>query len=165
VVEGEERMRGSRRRLILLVIVAAASIFVLLKHILVSDEERIRKVLSEGKAAIEREDLQGVMTQVSHYYRDEYGLNYLGVRALFKWVFEEFDDIAIHVEGMEVEILENDKGKATLLTWATAKGRDKTGYIVGGAQQPCRVIITLEKERGKWRVIRATGVKPGEVFL
>jgi len=157
-------MRG-RKRLILLVILAAICVFVLFKYILVSDEERIRKALYQGKAAIEKEDLQGVMAQVSRYYRDEYGFNYLGVRALFNWVFEEFDDIAIHVEGMEVEISEKGGGKATLRTWATARGRDKTGYIVGGSQQPCRVVITLKKDRGSWRVIKAQGVVPGEVFL
>lgn len=132
-------MRGSGR-FILLAILAAICVFVVFKYFLISDEEKIKKVLYQGKEAIEKEDLEGVMSHVSRYYRDEYGFNYLGVRSLFHWVFEQFDDIAIHVEGIEVDVVEKKKGVATLRTWATARGPDKAGYMVGASQQPRQVL-------------------------
>jgi len=165
MVEREEEMMGGKKKFILLLFVVGIFSFILFKHILVSDEERIKRVLFDGKAAIEKEDLLGVMAHISYHYRDEYGLNYLGAKSLFNWLFQEFDNIAIHVERINVEVTAKKKGKATLHTWATARGRDRTGYIVGGAQRPCLVLITLEKERRSWRVIKAEGVVPGEILL
>jgi len=158
---------GGRNKLILLVVVAAAACFVLFKYVLVSEEERIKRTLYAGKEAIEEESLGELMPHVSRYYRDEYGFNYLAVRRLFTWLFQEFDDIAIHVTKMDIEITEKGKASAHLLTWATATGtgREETGYIVGSSKQPCKVTIALEKSGGNWKVIETRGVEPGEMLM
>ncbi len=166
MVEGEKGMTISRKGFIIVVILALAAIcaFVLFRYILVSEEDRIRKVIYQGKEAIEQEDLEGVMTQISRYYRDEYGLNYLAVRGVFQRVFKEFDDINIRIEGMTIEIADNGEGTVDLITWATAQGPDKIRYIVGGSHEPCEVIITLDKERGSWRVNSTKGIRTEELF-
>jgi hypothetical protein len=166
MVEGEKGMRISRKKARnIVIIVAAVGCFFLLKHILVSDEARIKRVIYQGKAAIEKKDIEGVMEQVSRSYRDDYGLNKLAIFALFQRVFHEFDAINIRIEEMEITINENKQGRATILTWATARMQDKTGYIVGSSDKPCKVTFTLIKERGKWRVIKTEGIAPEEIFL
>jgi hypothetical protein len=166
MVEGEKRMKISRKKAMSVVILlAAVGCFFLLKHILVTDEARIKRVIYQGKEAIEKKDIEGVMEQVSRTYQDDYGLNKVAIYALFQRVFHQFDDINIRIEEMQITISENKQGRATILTWATARMQDKTGYIVGSSERPCQVTFTLIKERGKWRVIKAEGIAPEEIFL
>ena len=166
MVEGEKGMRISRKKAVITcVILAAIGCFFLLKHILITDEARIKRVIYQGKTAVEQEDIEGVMKQVSRAYQDDYGLNKFAIMALFQRVFKEFDAITIHVEEMRVEINEKKEGKATLLTWVTIQAQDETRYIVGSSQEPCRVTFTLVKEGGRWRVIKAEGVAPEEIYL
>jgi len=159
-------MRISRKKAMnVVILLAAVGCFFLLKHILVTDEARIKRVIYDGKAAIEKKDIEGVIEQVSRSYQDDYGLNKVAIMALFQRVFHQFDDINIRIEEMQITISENKQGRATILTWATARTQDKTGYIVGSSEKPCHVIFTLIKERGKWRVIKTEGVAPEEIFL
>jgi ketosteroid isomerase-like protein len=166
MVEGEKGMRISRKKAMNVVMVlAAVGCFFLLKHLLVSDETRIKRVIYDGKAAIEKKDLEGVLKQVSRSYQDDYGLNKVAIMALFQRVFYQFDDINIRIEEMQITIGENKQGRAVILTWATARAQDKTGYLVGSAEKPCQVTFTLAKEGGRWRVIKTEGIVPEEIFL
>jgi len=166
MVEGEKGMKISRKRATnVVILLAAVGCFFLLKHILVSDEDRIKRVIYQGKEAIEKKDIEGVMEQVSRSYRDDYGLNKVAIMALFQRVFHQFDAINIRIEEMQITISENKQGRATILTWATAREQDKTGYIVGSAERPCQIIFTLAKEGGRWRVIKTEGIAPEEIFL
>ena len=149
----------------LLFVLAAVLAFLVLRNLFVSEEDRIKRVLKEGKEAIEKEDLEGVMDHISLFYRDDYGFTYLRIKVLLQRLFEEFDDIKIYVERMEVEVGENGKATARLLTWATARGKGGTGYIACSGQEPCRVRIDLEKGKTGWKVTRTSGVEPGEVLL
>ena len=159
-------MRISRKKAMnVVILLAAVGCFFLLKHILVTDEARIKRVIYDGKAAIEKKDIEGVIEQVSRSYQDDYGLNKVAIMALFQRVFHQFDDINIRIEEMQITIGENKQGRATILTWATARTQDKTGYIVGSSERPCQVTFTLVKERGKWRVIKTEGIAPEEIFL
>jgi hypothetical protein len=158
-------MTLGRRGRTVLILLAAVACFVLIKYILISDEARIRRVIYKGKAAIEQEDFEGALKHVSRDYRDDYGLNKVAIAAILKRLFKEFDNIAIHVKGMDVEIAEGGLGKATLFTWVTAQLGEEVGYIVGDAETPSRVIFTLAKERGRWRVVRTEGVEPEEEWL
>ena len=145
------------------VILAAICAFVLIKYIFTSDEARIKKVIYKGKAAIEQEDFEGALKHVSRdYHDDDYGLNKMAIAAILKRVYAEFDNIAIHMEQMDIEIIESGLGRASFLTWVTVKWGGETGYIVGNAKNPSRVVFTLAKEGRHWRIIKAEGVEPVE---
>ncbi len=166
MVEGAKGMRiSSKKAKAIIILLAAIGCFFLLKHLLITDEARIKRVIYNGKAAIEKEDIEGVMEQVSRTYQDDYGLNKVAIFALFKRVFSEFDDINIRIEEIEITIGENKQGRATILTWATARTGAKTGYIAGSSEKPWRVTFTLAKEGSKWRVIKTEGIAPEEIFL
>jgi hypothetical protein len=165
MVEGEEGMTLGGKGKTVLIIMAAVAAFILIKYLLVSDEARIKKVIYKGKAAIEQEDFEGALKLVSRDYQDDYGLNKMAIAAILKRVYAEFDDIAIYVEWMEVEILESGLGQAAILTWVTAQGREGVGYIVGNAENPSRVVFTLAKEGRHWRVVKVEGVEPEGEWL
>jgi hypothetical protein len=162
MVERKKRMTIGKTGKTVLIIMAAVAAFILIKYLLVSDEARIKKVIYKGKAAIEQEDFEGALTHVSRDYQDDYGLNKMAIAALLKRLYAQFDDITIHVESMEIEIMENGLGQASLLTWVTAKLGGETGYIVGNAENPSRVIFILAKEGKQWRVVKSEGVEPVE---
>jgi ketosteroid isomerase-like protein len=165
MVEGEKGMRISRKTARnIVILLAGVGCFLLFKHILITDEARIKRVIYDGKAAIEKKDIEGVMEQVSRAYQDDYGLNKVAIYALFQRVFHQFDAIDIRIEEIEITIGENKQGRAQILTWATARTQDKTGYIVGSSEKPCQVTFTLQKERGKWRVTKTEGIAPEEIF-
>ena len=122
-----------------------------------SDESRIKKLFKEGSQAIEKEDLETVMSKVSFNYRDEHGLTYLYLKELMKTVFKQMDDIKIEYENIEIDV--HDKTATTdmdVLILAT-KG-DTTGYILGDLSEPAHLTFTLEKERTKWLVIKTEGL-------
>jgi ketosteroid isomerase-like protein len=164
MVEGEKRMRISRKTAITIcVILAAVGCYLLVSNLLLTDEARIRRVIYQGKAAVEKKDIEGVMSQVSREYQDDYGLNKVAIMMIFQRVFKEFDSIAIKIEEMRIEINEKNQGQAFLLTWATVSDQDKTRYLVGSPEEPHQVTFLLAKEGGTWRVIKAAGVDPEEI--
>ena len=67
-----------------------------------SDESRIKKLFKEGSQAIEKEDLETVMSKVSFNYRDEYGFTYLYLKEIMKTLFKQMDDIKVEYENIEI---------------------------------------------------------------
>ena len=144
----------------ILICLAAITCFALVRYCLTTDEVRIKKVIYQGKAAIEEEDFEGALKHVSRDYEDAYGLNKMAIAAVLKRIYAEFDNIAIQVEEMEVTIGEGKQGQAAFNTWVTYRSEEGIGYLVGSFEEPCHVVFTLAKERGKWRVTQVEGVEP-----
>lgn len=122
-----------------------------------SDESRIKKLFKEGSQAIEKEDLDGVMSKISFNYHDEYGMNYLYIKESMKSIFQQMNDIKIEYENLKIKV---DKKTATadmdvriLVTIG-----DDTGYIFGDLAKPVHLTFTLEKERAKWLVTKTEGL-------
>jgi hypothetical protein len=122
-----------------------------------SDESRIKKLFREGSKAIEREDLDAVMSKVSYNYRDEYGMTYLYLKESMKSVFKQMSDIKVEYENLEIKV--NDKtATADMDVRIIATVGNNTGYILGDLPKPVHLGFTLEKERVKWLVTKTKGL-------
>jgi hypothetical protein len=122
-----------------------------------SDESRIKKLFKEGSQAIEKKELDAVMSKVSFNYRDEYGLTYLYIKELMKSVFQRMNDIKIEYENLDIKV--NDKNAtADMDIRILATIGNDTGYILGDLAKPVHLKFTLEKERIKWLVIKTEGL-------
>jgi len=122
-----------------------------------SDESRINKLFKEGSQAIEKEDLETVMSKVSFNYRDEYGFTYLYLKELMKTLFKQMDDIKIEYENIGINV--HDKtATAEMDVLILATMGNNTGYILGDLSEPAHLTFTLEKERTKWLVIKTEGL-------
>jgi hypothetical protein len=122
-----------------------------------SDENRIKKLFKEGSQAIEKKELDAVMSKVSFNYRDEYGLTYLYIKELMKSVFQRMNDIKIEYENLDIKV--NDKNAtADMDIRILATIGNDTGYILGDLAKPVHLKFTLEKERIKWLVIKTEGL-------
>jgi hypothetical protein len=122
-----------------------------------SDESRIKKLFKEGSKAIEKEDLDTVMSKVSFNYSDEYGLTYLYLKESIKSVFKQMSDIKVEYENLNIKV--NDKiAKADMDVRIIATIGNETGYIFGDLPKPVHLKFTLEKERTKWLVAKTEGL-------
>lgn len=124
-----------------------------------SDESRIKKLFKEGSAAIEKEDLEAVMSKVSFNYQDEYSFNYLYIKKMMKHVFQQMSDIKIEYENLRINVADKTATAAMdVMVLATISGN--TGYVLGDLAKPAHLKFTLEKERSKWSVIKTEGLPP-----
>jgi hypothetical protein len=122
-----------------------------------SDESRIKKLFKEGSNAIEKEELDAVMSKVSFNYSDEYGLTYLYMKELMKSVFQRMSDIKIEYENLMIKV--NDKtATADMDVRIIATIGNDTGYILGDLPKPVHLKFTLEKVRTKWLVTKTEGL-------
>ena len=145
----------SRKSLILLSILFTLSLTIYLSW--PSDESRIKKLFKEGSRAIEKEELDAVMSKVSFNYRDEYGMTYLYIKELMKSVFQRMDDIKIEYENLSIKV-NNKVATADMDVRIIATMGNDTGYILGDLDKPAHLKFTLEKERVKWLLIRTEGL-------
>jgi hypothetical protein len=144
-----------RKKSIVLLFFLIASIIIYL--LWPSDESRIKKLFKEGAMAIEKKDLETVMSKVSFNYHDEYGLTYLYIKEMMKSFFRRMD--AIDIEYEDLKIIVNDKNATADMDVriVATTGRD-TGYVLGDLPNPVHVKLTLEKERTKWLVTKTEGL-------
>jgi hypothetical protein len=132
---------------------------VILYFIWPSDESRIKKLFKEGSAAIEKEDLDAVMSKVSFNYQDEYGFNYLYIKEMMKHVFQQMNAIKVEYENLKINVTDKTAtADMDVMVLATISGN--TGYVLGDLAKPAHLKFTLEKERSKWSVIKTEGLPP-----
>ena len=122
-----------------------------------SDESLIKKLFNEGSRAIEKEDLDTVMSKVSFNYSDEYGLTYLYLKESMKSVFKQMSDIKIEYENLNIKVNEKTATADMDVRIIATIGND-TGYIFGDLPKPVHLKFTLEKERTKWLVTKTQGL-------
>jgi len=122
-----------------------------------SDESRIKKLFKEGSQAIEKEDLDGVMSKLSFNYHDEYGMNYLYIKESMESVFQQMNDIKIEYENLKIKIDKKTAAADMDVRILATIGND-TGYIFGDLAKPVHLTFTLEKERAKWLVTKTEGL-------
>lgn len=122
-----------------------------------SDEARIKKLFREGARAIEKKDLDAVMSKVSFNYTDEYGFNYLYIKESMKRVFQRMGDIDIDYENLTITVTDK-AAKAEMDVRVVATIGSERGYILGDLPDPVHLTFSLEKQRTKWMVSRAEGM-------
>lgn len=121
-----------------------------------SDERRIKRIFTDGKRAIESENLEGVMSKVSYNYRDDYGFTYLYLKETLKKQFEELSDITGEYYNLNIRV-SKDTATADVDVRVIATKGNETGYIIGDARSPAHLKFNLDKERTKWLIVRLEG--------
>ena len=145
---------GRKTAGVLLLIAVAVALFVWLFP---SDQSRIRKLFKEGAAAIEKEDIDAVMSKVSYNYRDEYGLTYLYIKESLKSVFQRLKDIKVEYENLKI-VVHDKTAEADMDVRIVATIGNETGYIFGDMPNPVHLRFALEKERIKWHITGTEGL-------
>ena len=122
-----------------------------------SDESRIKKLFREGSTAIEKEDIDAVMSKVSYNYRDDYGFTYLYIRESMKSVFQRLENIKVEYENLKI-VVHDKTAEADMDVRIIATIGNETGYVFGDMPHPVHLRFTLEKERIKWLITKTEGL-------
>lgn len=125
-----------------------------------SDESRIKKLFREGSKAIEKKDIDTVMSKVSFNYRDDYGMTYLSIMETMKSVFKKMNHIEIEYENLKINVKDDTATADVDISIIATIGAD-TGYVLGDAAKPAHLRFSLEKERAKWLVTKTEGLPYG----
>lgn len=123
-----------------------------------SDEARIKKLIKEGKVAVEKEEIDNVMSKISFSYRDDYGMTYLYIKKILEKQFNAMSDIQIEYENLRINVKDDSAAVALDLRVIATYGSD-TGYIIGDIEEPVHMKFTLEKERTKWLIVKTEGLR------
>lgn len=118
-----------------------------------SDESRIKKLIKEGAAAVEKKEIDNVMSKVSFNYQDGQGLNYILIKKILESQFKAMSGIKVEHENLKIEVKDKSASAYFDLRVIATIGND-TGYIVGDLNTPARIKLFLEKERATWLVIK-----------
>lgn len=124
-----------------------------------TNESRIKRAIRESITAIEKEDLEGVMSKVSFKYQDDYGLSYILLKRLLDSEFKLLSGIEIEYENLKINII-NDKQATALLDVRVIAGiGEDRGYYLGDIKEPLHLRISFEKgPMKKWLVIKVSGI-------
>lgn len=143
--------------IILIIIVIAA---IVIKFLLVSEKSRILKVINEGRAAIEAEDIEKSMSHVSLQYSDDYGIKYLIVKRILIDVFKEFDGFKVLLDNVEIEVNKKEGTAAAAFDLRVIVTlHNQPGYLVGSTDSPAKIKMYFIKERLKWQVVKVSGIR------
>jgi hypothetical protein len=146
----------SRKTIILLFLLIAAP--VIIYFLWPSDESRIQKLFRKGSRAIEKKDLDSVMSKVSFNYRDEHGMSYLYIKEMMKSVFQRMDHIKIEYENLKINVKADKTATADMDVRIIATIATDKGYILGDSTNPVHLKFTLGRERTKWLVTGTEGL-------
>jgi len=146
----------SKKSVILLFLLIIAP--VLIYFLWPSDEARIKKLIREGAAAIEKKEIDKVMSKVSFNYQDEKGLTYILIKRIFENQFKTMSGIKVEYENLKIEVKKESATAEMDLRVIATIGSD-TGYIIGDLKNPAHIKFTIEKEPTKWLVIKTEGIQ------
>ncbi len=122
-----------------------------------SDESRIKKLIKEGAAAVEKEEIDNVMAKVSFNYQDNHGFTYILLKRVFEEQFKRMSGIKVEYENLRIEVKDKSASASFDLRVIATIGND-TGYIIGDLKTPEHLKLYLEKERINWLVTKAEGL-------
>lgn len=122
-----------------------------------SDESRIKKLIKEGAAAVEKEEIDNVMAKVSFNYQDNHGFTYILLKRVFEEQFKRMSGIKVEYENLKIEVKDKSASASFDLRVIATIGND-TGYIIGDLKTPEHLKLYLEKERINWFVTKTEGL-------
>ncbi|HBR22506.1 MAG TPA: hypothetical protein DD713_08095 [Nitrospiraceae bacterium] len=122
-----------------------------------SDESRIKKLIKEGAAAVEKKEVDNVMAKVSFNYQDNHGFTYILLKKTLEMQFKKISGIKVEYENLKIEVKDKSASASFDLRVIATIGND-TGYYIGDIKNPVRMKLFLEKERLNWIVIKTEGL-------
>lgn len=121
-----------------------------------SDENRIRKLFSEGARAIESGKVDEIMSKVSYNYSDEHGLSYLYLKEGATRLLRQAGAVRVDYKIISI-VIKDDHAVVDLEVRLKPAGESQEGGYLAGSV-PANVRFDLEKERTKWLVVKTKGL-------
>jgi hypothetical protein len=140
-----------RHSLLIVLAVAAATLTGI--YLFPTDKTKaVTRLLEDGAAALECEDLDRLDKLISLYYKDDFGFTYPSMRGNFSYVFREYDGITISRTTNAI-VIGRDSCIARVSVWVRGTWLGKPSDIVGTENAYEPVDIYCVKEFFRWKVI------------
>lgn len=135
------------------VILLPVVVWLLLKFVIVSPEERIERVIHRLAEAVEREDTHEALSHVSRAYRDETGLDYSQIEELAEEIFGKFDELRVFLSDLRVEAAQ-DTAIVDLRVAVLGEFEGDPVFLLGSFNQPVKARVLFRMEEG-WKIVEA----------
>lgn len=120
-----------------------------------TDEQKIKKIVTDIQTAAEAKDVKGIINHISKTYKDPQGFNYETIKGLLVGYFLQYPKVSVYINNLEISV-ENSSARAEFQTILTSG--NKTGSIKDIVPQSLGMYdfnISLIKESDGWKVISA----------
>lgn len=152
-------MHGSRRwYVVLTVVIAAVGLWFAwgrYREARKPDRVKVRELLANAEKAIESKNLGRCMSFVSRNYSDSLGYDYREIRRLCAGGFQSVRHIQLTLSDVSIALATGAAPTRAEVTFTVDLA------LIGDAQRPeqssGRIHLTLNKERGRWKIVRAEG--------
>jgi len=134
--------------LIIAVIAAAAA---LVRLLMPGDRARIMTAVTKGKTAIERENIDKVMSVVSIGYRDEYGFTYAALRKTFADMFGRLDNISLGCDIGDATIRGDTADVALDVSLSGTINGERYRIIGDGTPEP--ITVRFARDGLAWKAV------------
>jgi len=140
---------------LIVVLIFLLAAFFYLKDFFMSEEGKVKRVISKGERAIEKKDIVGSISFISPEYLDSLGNDRRNLIFLAEKLFQEYQDIFIHIESLSVEVNQEELAKVKFIAKVMVSKQGKTKEDLSIEKGSERFLVTFRKEAGKWKVFRA----------
>jgi hypothetical protein len=120
-----------------------------------TDQQKIKKIITDIQAAAEENDVKKITNNVSKSYNDPQGFNFETIKGLLVGYFLQYPKISVYINNLKISV-ENTSARAVFQTVLT--GGNKTGSVTDVIPQSLGMYdfdVSLKKESNDWKVIWA----------
>ena len=131
--------------------------YLLLRFVVVTDTQRVARVLEKTRQGIVRHDIHLTMSGFDRSYRDDFGHDYAGLDRWFEHWFQSYDSL-VCVFPRLVVLVQHREATCTLSFWAAGltKGTRQTDLDQEFPLYSDQVVVSLHKYDTGWRIVGAS---------
>jgi len=148
----------------ILVIIFVLIVFICLRLILSSpsDEDIIHDIIYRAKQATESQDLLKCISYVSYNYSDKDGNDRSTLFYIGKNVFGIYDNIAIAIENLKIDIINKSEAIAEVKALGQATTNRSPAQPLGLDRLEVKFRIKFRNEDGKWLITEFDFIDPSD---
>lgn len=120
-----------------------------------SEEDRVKKVISEIEEAAENKKIGAILENISRSYRDPQGHDYNGIKALLLMYFYRHERISVYITGLELKLSDVSARAVFDAVLSGAKDIQMPADIIPEAMGIYGFEVLFAKEDGEWKVTSA----------
>jgi hypothetical protein len=127
-----------------------------------TEEDRVRKVITEIQQSAEEKKILAVLDHISMSYRDPQGYDRDGIKGLLAFYFFRHRKVSVYMPNVDI-VVTGLTAKATFQAILTGRGTgESAGTILPEALGAYNFEVLFRKEDGRWKVTSAKWERAGE---
>jgi hypothetical protein len=127
-----------------------------------TEEDKVRKVITEVQRATEEKKILAVLDHISKSYRDPQGYDRDGIKGLLAVYFFRHQKVSVYMPNIDIAVT-GLTAKATFQSILTGRGTgESAGAVLPEALGAYDFEVLLRKEESQWKVTSAKWERAGE---